>query len=62
MNGFILADLALNMVEIGIRADEIRSKVNEKKLEGATEQEVAAFLVGWRDAAITQAQSEIDKL
>ena len=57
---FKLLDLALNAVDLGMRADAIRTKMKEMQANGATADQVAEALVKMRDEAIADAQKAVD--
>jgi hypothetical protein len=55
-----LADMALNLIAVGLERDMIVSKVKEMEANGATADDVVDALRAMRDEAIAKAQKAID--
>lgn len=59
MNGYVLAELILTLVSIGIRVDAIRSELEVLKLEGKGDGEIEAHLRKMADDAVKAAQQAV---
>lgn len=59
-NPYIIAELVLNLVDIGMRRETIRSKVNQAKLEGKSDTELTEMLKKMEQDAILAAQDAIN--
>lgn len=59
MNGYMIADLVLTLVSIGIRVDAIRSELDVMKAAGKTDDEIGAHLRTLADEAVKRAQAAV---
>lgn len=55
-DAYVVADLLLNLIAVGIRRDAIHARIESEKAKGTPPEKIPALLVEWRDAAIAEAQ------
>jgi len=60
-NAYIIADAVLNLVEVGIRVQEIRGRLAEERAAGKSEDEVHLILRQWRLDAGAESAMELAK-
>lgn len=57
---YVVADLILNLVDLGIRRDAIRAKIKEAELGGSSPSQIADMLKDMESTAIVVAQDAIN--
>lgn len=58
-NGYVIAELILTLVSIGIRAEAIRGELDALKASGKTDDEVRAHLRQMCDAELKKLQDAV---
>lgn len=61
MSAELILGYFLQILSVGIRADELVSEYNERKASGASDDEIKAWLKELLDKSINEAQTAIDK-
>lgn len=59
-NAYVVADLILNLVDLGIRREAIKAKMKEAELNGYTPVQIAEMLKKMETDAIIEAQDSIN--
>ncbi len=57
---YAIIELILNLVEIGIKRQDILARIAVETEAGASAEQISKKLKEWRDQAIQEAQQEID--
>lgn len=58
-NAYVVADLLLTLVSIGIRAEAIRGEIDALKASGKTDDEVSAYLQQMCDEELKKLQDAV---
>lgn len=59
-NPYIIAELILNLVDLGMRREVIRTKMKEAELAGKNTSQITEMLRAMESQAIAEAQDAID--
>ena len=60
VNPYIIAELILNLVDLGMRREAIRAKMKEAELAGKNISQITEMLRAMESQAIAEAQDAID--
>ena len=59
-NPYVIAELILNLVDLGMRREAIRAKMKEAELAGKDASQITEMLRAMESQAIAEAQDAID--